>query len=415
MRLNEDDFSEYSFFDELFNGGDGDIDNSLMMKFGISIPDGFDKDVDGNNISYTFTALKKADEIDGEIQLNKNNFEDKGATVNFWLYTKKGAISDLAYLDPDISILEFGKIVDKFFKSNSNLKESAKRKVLGRVSVREAKAFRQGYLKGLKEGNAVSKTNTYIVSALKNPNWRQPSDKVEAIIQSILWHYRSNKAPKGLVGELHDAAFAIDEDGLGHSGADKLRNALNYAEDSNDIEAIEWCLDACETGKLPDYLGYRNTEKTYSESYKTSRASIKEANDTLAGNNYKDIYADQSNDIGYDYQYDKEQSWINSYPYSAYDYPEQFVGNLNKFLPDGVVAKLEPKAKGYEGSGKIKVEVNDTQTDDDFEILFEYVEDIDEILATVIFTPHSEGNTESVWITRSTTWEELGDELASKI
>lgn len=88
---------------------------------------------------------------------------------------------------------------------------------------------------------------------------------------------------------------------------------------------------------------------------------------------------------------------------------------MNKFLPDGVVAKLEPKAKGYEGSGKIKVEVNDTQTDDDFEILFEYVEDIDEILATVIFTPHSEGNTESVWITRSTTWEELGDELASKI
>lgn len=168
MRINEDeDFSRYSFFDELFNGGDGDIDDSLMMKLGISIPDGFDKDVDGNNISYTFTAIKKADEIDGEIQLNKNNFEDKGATVNFWLYTKKGAISDLAYLDPDISILEFGKIVDKFFKSNSNLKESAKRKVLGRVSVREAKAFRQGYLKGLKEGNAVSKTNTYIVSALE--------------------------------------------------------------------------------------------------------------------------------------------------------------------------------------------------------------------------------------------------------
>lgn len=420
----DEDFSQYSFFDELFNGGDGDIDSSLTLKLGISVPDGFDKDVDGNDISYTFTALKKADEIYGEIQLNKKDFDDEGAAVVFW--SEDGdIIGDIAFLDPDISILDFGKVINKHFGDShlaSLYDESTKRKVIGRVSVREAKAFRQGYRDGkrrasIKEGNTISRTNGYIASALKNPNWEQPSDKVEAIIQNILWHYRSNEAPKGLVGELNDAAFAIDEDGLGHFAADKLRSALNYAKDSNDIEAIEWCLDACETGKLPDYHG---TEKVQSESYKANRASIKEANDTLAGNNYKDAYADQSNDIGSDYQYEKEQNWMNSYPYSAFDYPEKFVDNLNKHLPDGVVAKFDRKltATPYIGSG-FEVDVEDTQSSDKlnktFKIVFNYESDLDEIQVAAILRPHRAANTIQMWITRNTTWEEFGKELDSKI
>lgn len=156
------------------------------------------------------------------------------------------------------------------------------------------------------------------------------------------------------------------------------------------------------------------------ESKKSNRKSIRETNDTLAGNNYKDVYADQSNDIGYDYQYDKEQSWINSYPYSAFDYPFQFVGNLNKFLPSGVTAKIGDKIKAtpYNGKG-FKVEVEDDQSSDKlnkvFEIHFTYESDVDEIQVAAIFKPHRDANVIQTWITRDTTWEELSDELVSKI
>lgn len=191
---------------------------------------------------------------------------------------------------------------------------------------------------------------------------------------------------------------------------------LGSHSESNDCFDDEW-----EETDDPLY-GYGEDDLV--ESKKQNKKSIKEASGTLAGNNYKDKYVDQSNDVGYEYRYEREQKWINSYPYNAFDYPEQFVGNLNKFLPDGVFAKLGSKieATPYSGPG-FNVEIEDTQSSDElnktFEISFTY-EDIfgegeDEIQVAAIFKPYRDANVIQTWITRNETWEEFGEDLVSKI
>lgn len=185
-----------------------------------------------------------------------------------------------------------------------------------------------------------------------------------------------------------------------------------------------WNKDGVELGQ-PSYLEAgisiyefgKILSKYFIDSTKTK---IKETKDTLAGNNYKATYADQSNDIGYDYQYEKEQNWINAYPYDAFDCPLQFVGNLNKFLPSGVTAKIGDKIKAtpYNGKG-FKVEIEDDQSSDKlnktFEIHFTYESDVDEIQVAAIFKPHRNANVIQTWITRDTTWEDLSEDLVSKI
>lgn len=103
-------------------------------------------------------------------------------------------------------------------------------------------------------------------------------------------------------------------------------------------------------------------------------------------------------------------------PYNIYTEPEKFVGYLNNYLPEGVFATLVSTPRGYEKVGGFKIIIEDTQAPEEdvnntFEIFFEYVDDVDEILASIIFKPHGEGNLKHIWISYGTDWEDFGKKL----
>lgn len=257
------------------------------------------------------------------------------------------------------------------------------------MTLKERQAYRKGYLKGLKEHTVpFTELNDYtkemIEEAAKDDYSMNHKDSATDLID---WLYKDDDISPELARKAYDYYCDVYSELQSHSEDD------DYFDDEweeTDDPLYDYEEDDEQEEKAINDPNRYDIPRFYDESKNRNRKSIKEANDTYA------------------------------YPYDAFDYPLQFVGNLNKFLPSGVTAKIGDKIKAtpYNGKG-FKVEVEDDQSSDKlskvFEIHFTYESDVDEIQVAAIFKPHRDANVIQTWITRDTTWEELSDELASKI
>lgn len=237
------------------------------------------------------------------------------------------------------------------------------------MTLKERQAYRKGYLKGLKEHTVpFTELNDYtkemIEEAAKDDYSMNHKDSATDLID---WLYKDDDISPELARKAYDYYCDVYSELQSHS--------------EDDDEQEEKAINDPNRYDIPRF---------YDESKNRNRKSIKEANDTYA------------------------------YPYDAFDYPLQFVGNLNKFLPSGVTAKIGDKIKAtpYNGKG-FKVEIEDDQSSDKlnktFEIHFTYESDVDEIQVAAIFKPHRNANVIQTWITRDTTWEDFSEDLVSKI
>lgn len=150
-----------SFFDALFSGDDGDIDHILQMKFGISIPTGFDKISNKDWVWYNFTAIKSDESINGEVYFNKKFFDKDGAAINCW--DEDGAsLGEPTYVNPDITIYNFGKIINKYFGSGS--------------ADAIAKAYKEGYEAGKRRAIRENEQSSSIFHPEKIISWEIRDD-----------------------------------------------------------------------------------------------------------------------------------------------------------------------------------------------------------------------------------------------